>query len=159
VLPRFSPGKALQETLHEALKDGGTTSVPFGGSPPVMQSPEGQEEAGGGLELLTPTEGVDFTSYFQRLQAIVYRNWQAVMPQSVIMGERGKVILQFRIMQNGVVPDAEPIMYMSSHKEALDRAAVGAIRASTPFEPLPHAFTGPYIELRGTFKYNLGHSE
>ena len=31
VLPHFSPGKALQEDLHQALKDGGTSSAQFGG--------------------------------------------------------------------------------------------------------------------------------
>jgi hypothetical protein len=37
----------------------------------------------------------------------------------------------------------------------LDRAAVSAIRSSNPFEPLPSAFSGPYIELRFIFLYNL----
>ncbi len=38
-------------------------------------------------------------------------------------------------------------MMGSSGKEPLDRAAMSSIRASTPFEPLPSAFSGPYIEL------------
>ena len=37
----------------------------------------------------------------------------------------------------------------------LDRAAASSIRASTPFEPLPSAFSGPYIELRFIFLYNI----
>lgn len=32
---------------------------------------------------------------------------------------------------------------------------MAAIRASSPFEPLPPAFNGPYIELRFIFLYNL----
>src|SRR5262249_55691757 len=85
VLPRFSPGKALQENLHEALKDGGTTGTQFSG--PVRPSPNaggggipgggggGQAYTGGSLQLLTPTEGVDFSSYLERMRAIVQRNW------------------------------------------------------------------------------------
>jgi hypothetical protein len=46
-------------------------------------------------------------------------------------------------------------MVGSSGKEPLDRAAVSSIRASTPFEPLPSAFSGPYIELRFIFLYNI----
>ena len=46
-------------------------------------------------------------------------------------------------------------MVGSSGKDPLDRAAVSSIRASTPFEPLPPAFSGPYIELRFIFLYNL----
>jgi TonB family protein len=163
VLPRFSPGKALRDSMHEALKDGGTASAQFGG--PVGPAPQpggggmggggGQGYLGGAVEMLTPTEGVDFTNYIARVLASVKRNWYAVMPESARLGDRGKVILQFRIMRNGVVPDAEPAMVGSSSKEPLDRAAVSSIRASTPFEPLPPAFSGPYIELRFIFLYNI----
>src|SRR5216684_874177 len=65
VLPRFSPGKALQENLHQALKDGGTASADFGGpvGPPGGRGMGGggggggQGYLGGSLEMLTPTEG------------------------------------------------------------------------------------------------------
>jgi len=53
------------------------------------------------------------------------------------------------------VPLAEPELMGSSGKLPLDRAAVSSIRASSPFEPLPPAFSGPYIELRFIFLYNL----
>jgi TonB family protein len=165
VLPRFSPGKALRDSMHEALKDGGTASAQFGG--PVAPAPSpggggiggggggGQGYLGGNVEILTPTEGVDFTNYIARVLASVKRNWYAVMPESARLGDRGKVVLQFRIMRNGAVPDAEPAMVGSSSKEPLDRAAVSSIRASTPFEPLPPAFSGPFIELRFIFLYNM----
>jgi TonB family protein len=165
VLPRFSPGKALQESMRDALKDGGTASAQFGA--PVGPAPSsggggmggggggGHGYLGGAVEMLTPTEGVDFTNYIARVLASVKRNWYSVMPESARLGEQGKVVLQFRIMRNGVVPDAEPAMVGSSTKEPLDRAAVSSIRASTPFEPLPPAFSGPYIELRFIFLYNI----
>jgi TonB family protein len=165
VLPRFSPGKALQQSMRDALKDGGSASAQFGG--PVGPAPSpggggiggggggGQGYLGGAVEMLTPTEGVDFTNYIARVLASVKRNWYAVMPESARLGDRGKVVLQFRIMRDGVVPDAEPAMVGSSSKEPLDRAAVSSIRASTPFEPLPPAFSGPYIELRFIFLYNI----
>jgi TonB family protein len=165
VLPRFSPGKALQQSMHDALKDGGTASAQFGG--PIAPAPSpgggglggggggGQGYLGGNVEMLTPTEGVDFTNYIARVLASVKRNWYAVMPESARLGDRGKVVLQFRIMRNGVVPDAEPAMVGSSSKEPLDRAAISSIRASTPFEPLPPAFSGPFIELRFIFLYNI----
>jgi TonB family protein len=104
---------------------------------------------------LTPTEGVDFTNYINRVLAVVKQNWYAVMPESAQLGDKGKVVLQFRIMRNGVVPEQEPALMGSSGKEPLDRAAMSSIRASTPFEPLPSAFSGPYIELRFIFLYNI----
>jgi hypothetical protein len=109
----------------------------------------------GPIEMLTPTEGVDFNDYLHRVYITVKRNWFSVMPESVQLGDKGVVSLQFRIMKNGVVPDGEPLAVHVSGKEPLDRAAISSIRASTPFEPLPSAFSGPYIELRFTYYYNL----
>jgi hypothetical protein len=37
---------------------------------------------------------------------------------------------------------------------ALDRAAWGGITASNPFPPLPSEFSGSYIRLRFSFRYN-----
>lgn len=160
VLPRFSPGKALHDSMQEALKGGGSETESFGGpTGRPMQGGGGvgadQGYLGGTVEMLTPTEGVDFSTYIARVLASVKRNWYAVMPESARLGDRGVVVLQFRIMQNGVVPEQEPVMMSSSGKEPLDRAAMSSIRASTPFEPLPSAFSGPYIELRFIFLYNM----
>ena len=115
----------------------------------------GQGQAYGAVEMLTPNEGVDFSNYLQRVYVTVKRNWFAVMPESVRLGDKGVVALQFRIMRDGSVPNDEPATLRSSSKEPLDRAAVSSIRASNPFEPLPKAFSGPYIELRFTYYYNL----
>ena len=161
VLPRFSPGKALQESMQEALKGGGTEAATSEG--PIGRGGYGSGGGGGGgrgfggnaVEILTPTEGVDFSTYIARVLASVKRNWYAIMPESAQLGDKGKVVLQFRIMRNGVVPADEPAMIGSSGKEPLDRAASSSIRASTPFEPLPSAFSGPYIELRFIFLYNI----
>ncbi len=158
VLPRFSPGKALQESMQEAMKGGGSESATYEG--PIGSGyggggGGGQGFGGSAVEILTPTEGVDFSTYIARVLASVKRNWYSVMPESARLGDKGKVVLQFRIMRNGVVPEDEPAMVGSSGKEPLDRAASSSIRASTPFEPLPSAFNGPYIELRFIFLYNI----
>lgn len=163
VLPKFSPGKALQESMQEAMRGGGSETATTRGSIGRI-SPGGYGGGGGGggqgfagnaVTILTPTEGVDFTNYINRVLAVVKQNWYAVMPESARLGDQGKVVLQFRILRNGVVPEQEPVMMGSSGKEPLDRAALSSIRASTPFEPLPSAFSGPYIELRFIFLYNI----
>ena len=61
------------------------------------------------MEMLTPTEGVDFSDYLHRVYITVKRNWFSVMPESVQLGDKGVVSLQFQIMKNGVVPDGEPL--------------------------------------------------
>jgi TonB family protein len=161
ILPRFSsPGRMLDQSAQQSRQSGGSGIEAFGGRIPGG-SPQGYGGGGGGgegygaVQMLTPTEGVDFNDYLARVVASVKRNWYSVMPESVYLGEKGKVILRFRIMSNGSVPNAEPQLEGSSGKEPLDRAASSSIRTSSPFEPLPSAFSGPFIELRFIFLYNL----
>src|SRR5437879_4952721 len=161
ILPRFSsPGRMRDQSAQQSRQSGGSGIEAFGGripggSPPGYGGGGGGGEGYGAVQMLTPTEGVDFNDYLARVVASVKRNWYSVMPESVDLGEKGKVILRFRIMSNGTVPNAEPQLEGSSGKEPLDRAASSSIRTSSPFEPLPPAFSGPFIELRFIFLYNL----
>jgi TonB family protein len=159
----MSPGRALEQSLRAAAQQAATPSMGFRDKIPPPQMPGGPGEPGGNgpgylagsVQLLTPTEGVDFTSYIQRLLAIVKRNWYAVMPEAAMLGDKGRVMLRFKILRNGDMPSGEPILELSSGEGPLDRAAMAAITASNPFEPLPRAYTRPYIELRFMFLYNL----
>jgi len=158
LLPKNSLGGSLRDSIRESSRMNAPTAVGGGGQVPSnsgLPGAGGQAQAYGNMEMLTPTEGVDFNEYLHRVYIIVKRNWFSVMPESVRLGDKGVVSLQFRIMKNGIVPDGEPVRLSTSGKEPLDRAAVSSIRASSPFEPLPPAFSGPYIELRFTYFYNL----
>jgi outer membrane biosynthesis protein TonB len=156
LLPKSSLGSSLRDSIRDSEKmsaptyNGGGQQLPGGQS-----SGSGHGPGLGPIEMLTPTQGVDFNDYLRRVYIIVRQNWFAVMPESVRLGDKGVVSLQFRIMRNGVVPDGEPVRISGSGKEPLDRAAISSIRSSTPFEPLPSAFSGPYIELRFTYFYNI----
>jgi hypothetical protein len=160
VLPKLSPGRAIEDSLHGDGKPLASRPVVSGGPIPGgggrgSQGGGGRGTAYGAMELLTPTEGVDFSNYLARVYASVKQNWYAIMQSSVFLGDKGVVVLQFRIMRDGSVPAGEPALLRTSSKDPLDRAALSSIRASNPFEPLPPAFSGPYIELRFTYLYNL----
>ena len=157
LLPKNSPGRAIQDSMRDAAKMNAPRPIGGDGPIPTRGAPGGggRGSVGAGIEMLTPTEGVDFNDYLARVYQSVKRNWFAVMPASVELGDKGVVSLQFRIMKNGGVPDGEPVKVFGSGKEPLDRAAISSIRTSNPFEPLPPAFGGPYIELRFTYYYNL----
>jgi hypothetical protein len=153
ILPKAG---SIQDSLREAAKMNAPQAIGGGGRLP-QGSPGGggHGPAMGPVEILTPTEGVDFSSYLQRVYESVRQNWYAVMPVSVQLGDQGIVSLQFKIMKDGSVPTGDPRRVFGSGKEPLDRAAVSSIRSSNPFEPLPSAFSGPYIELRFTYYYNI----
>jgi outer membrane biosynthesis protein TonB len=160
ILPKnISPGRSIEDSLRSSAsaKANAPQAMGGGGQLPGSGVPRsgGQGTAYGNLEMLTPTEGVDFRDYLHRVYITVKRNWFAVMPESVNLGEKGVVSLQFKIMRDGSVPGDEPAVLYTSQKEPLDRAAVSSIRSSNPFESLPPAFKGPYIELRFTYYYNL----
>ena len=163
ILPQFGSPSRMRDQAAEQSRQSNSSGVEgFGGRLPGSASPGyggggggGSGEVYGGVQMLTPDQGVNFNDYLARVVASVKRNWYAVMPESVYLGEKGKVVLRFRITTNGSVPEAEPLLEGSSGKEPLDRAAFSSIRASSPFEPLPTAFSGPFIELRFIFLYNL----
>jgi TonB family protein len=165
ILPKNSGSRSIQDAVRESARNpaaGGRAGAVIGPMPHKGSQGGGMSgnsgpagTYGNGWQILTPTEGVNFSDYMDRVIAAVRRNWDAVMPESAMLGDRGRVALQFRIMKDGTVPAGEPVRLIGSGKEPLDRAAVSAIRSSNPFEPLPPAFSGPYIELRFYFLYNL----
>jgi len=107
-----------------------------------------------GLEMLTDAEGVDFDTYLRTVYISVRQNWYSVMPPSVETGQQGVNSVEFRVMQNGNIP--EDFLKLTDHsgKEDLDRASLTAIRALEPFGHLPEKFSQPFILLRITFYYN-----
>jgi TonB family protein len=154
-LPQSSPGRALQSQLQDAIRKGGGGTYSSGGiGPGGGGGGRGGPSVGNNVTILTPTEGVDFNSYINRLLALVKRNWYAVMPESAYMGDKGVVAITFHINRDGTVPAPDPTLERTSGKQPLDAAAMSSIRTSSPFEPLPQEFKGPYIELRFIYFYN-----
>jgi len=165
-LPKTS-SNPLRDTLRDMSRQSSSGGTSGAFSAPTPRVPTGgggrlgggdsQGNAGmsGAYQILTPTEGVDFSDYMARVLARVRLNWYAVMPESAQLGDRGRVVLEFSIRRDGSVPNDDPQRLMSSGKEPLDRAAVSSIRSSNPFDHLPPAFSGPEIRLRFIFLYNL----
>jgi TonB C terminal len=151
-LPSSSPGKTLNDQINSAGQ-GARTAPPIYSGPPSSGGRGGG--VGNGVDILSDTQGVDFSAYIRRLLATLQRNWEAVMPTSVQMGERGIVYTTFQINPDGSVSAPDPTLERTSGKEPLDNAAMAAIHASNPFEPLPSQFHGPYLKLRIVFLYNI----
>lgn len=118
--------------------------------PDVAVPPPGSSSHG--MQLLTPTEGVNFSSYMQIVRNRVNKNWTASLPEAFYKGEKGQAVIQFDINREGSI--AHILLETSSGNDSLDQAAMNAIRDSDPQAPLPAAFKGPSIRLRCTFLYN-----
>jgi outer membrane biosynthesis protein TonB len=152
-LPKSTPGKAIEDQMQSAAHEGRQGPVFDGGGPPVG----GGRGVGmqPGVTILSDTQGVDFSDYINRLLAALKRNWEYVMPESARMGDRGVVYTTFSINPDGSVSAPDPLLVRTSGKEPLDNAAMAAIHASNPFEPLPRQFHGPYLKLQIAFLYNV----
>jgi TonB family protein len=139
-IPDVSPNSALRNP---------------GGGTPRLPSPAQGPETEHSLQLpqlLTDTQGIDFAPYLRLILQTVRRNWQAVMPESVRLGRRGKVSIVFSISRDGLV---DKLVYNEqSGVDAFDKAAVAGISASNPFPPLPSAFKGDKIIVQFNFAYN-----
>ncbi|MBZ5503571.1 MAG: TonB C-terminal domain-containing protein [Acidobacteriia bacterium] len=152
-LPQASPGRAIQSQIDDAIRRGASHGgiSPGGPARPGVGGPGLNQ----GWQILSDTQGVNFDSYIQRLLTTLKRNWYAIMPESALMGDRGMVFTTFQINPDGSVPAPDPQLERTSGKEPLDNAAMSAIHASNPFEPLPKQFHGPYLKLRIVFLYNI----
>ena len=107
------------------------------------------------IEIRTDTEGVDFNPYLRELYFSVKKRWFANMPPSVEKGQQGRNTVEFRVLQDGSVPNDSVKMVFSSEKSDLDSASLQGLREAAPFNQLPGAFSKPFIVLRFTFYYNL----
>jgi hypothetical protein len=120
-----------------------------------QQAPPPQPKIlGMGVEILSDTEGVDFTPYIRKLLATLERKAEAVMPEPARMGETGILYTTVQINPNGSLGTSDPVLERKSGKKDLDDDAIAATRASSPFDPLPSQFHGPYLKLRLVFMYN-----
>jgi TonB family protein len=107
------------------------------------------------LEILSDTQGVDFSSYLERVKHAIRMNWYNLIPEAARspLRRKGVVVVQFAIQQDGRVAGMR--LMQQSGDISLDRAAWGGITASNPFPQLPTEFHGNYIALRCSFLYNM----
>ena len=94
------------------------------------------------------TYGVDFGPWIRQFVAEVYSNW--FIPQAAYLA-REQVVLQFNIYKNGRIADISVVRPAAIG--ALTRAAVNAISASSPLDPLPPEYPVDPAVFTVTFYY------
>ena len=111
--------------------------------------------ANSGVDILSDTEGVDFSPYVKDVVQATYKVWIPIIPESARppLDKQGRVGIRFKIYPDGSVH--EMILEFPSGDVKLDRAAWGGITGASPYPPLPKEFRGPFLELRLGFYYNL----
>jgi TonB family protein len=156
-MPRSSVAEAIQDAARGGGFGGRIAVGDAGASDPFVYGGIRQSPApgvpGANVELKSDPMGVDFRPYLTQVLAAVRRNWTAVMPESVRLGLRGHVSIQFAIGKTGAV--LKLVYAEQSGSRPLDEAAVAGISASNPFPPLPTEFKGERIVVQLNFAYNM----
>jgi len=117
--------------------------------------PPGGGSAGplrGGAQILSDTQGVDFSAYMRKFRADVMRNWMPPPETQEPLFKRGIVGIIITILPDGQIGGMA--LETPSGDIALDKAAWAAITSEGQFPPLPRQFHGPNLIIRGTFFYN-----
>jgi TonB family protein len=155
--PNFAMGSAnpadqLRDDMQRAMQNRGQSSygsqAPSGGLSMHPGAGTGQPD------ILSDTQGVDFSSWLARWHYVTQRTWDPLIPDEVNppILKSGVVAVRFKVLPNGQVVDMQ--LDGRSGDTALDRAAWGAITGSS-YPALPREFHGPYLELRAYFLYNM----
>jgi TonB family protein len=147
-----NPADQLREDMQKSLQNHSPQSYGNQGSNGLPGHPGADT---GGIQVLSDTQGVDFSSWLARWHYITEQTWNPLIPDEVNppILKSGVVAIRFTVLPNGQVMDHSMHLDGSSGDTALDRAAWGAIQGSS-YPPLPRDFHGPYFELRAYFLYN-----
>jgi TonB family protein len=145
-----NPADQLRQDMQHAMRGQGQG---YGNQPSGGGGLARHPGAGSGFEVLSDTQGVDFSSWLARWHYITQMTWDPLIPDEVNppILKSGIVAVRFKVLPNGQVTDMQ--LDGRSGDTGLDRAAWGAITGSS-YPPLPHEFHGPYLELRAYFLYN-----
>jgi len=148
-------GSAIEQAARAAAESRGRSGGGVAGGDYGLSQGQNGAKANNAVEIVSDTMGYDFWPYLTRIHQVVEKNWFDIMPPSVYppISKAGKVQIEFVILKNGQVQGL--VIHTPSGDVALDRAAYGSIKASTPFPPLPKEFPGQILGLRFTYFYNL----
>lgn len=145
-----NPADQLRDAMKGAARNPGSYgSLP---RPPSLNHPDANL---GGAQILSDTQGVDFSAYIRQTIIETERTWAPLIPDSVLppLNRSGTVQIRFKILPNGRVMEGSMFLEGRSGDTAIDRSAWGAITGSN-YPNLPREFHGPYLELRYLFLCN-----
>ncbi len=107
-----------------------------------------------GAEVLSDTQGVDFSPYIKNVLQTIRQRWVPLIPAEARppANAKGATLIRFTIGQDGTLRSMH--LDGSTHDDAINRSAWGAITGVAKYPPLPASFTGPGLELRIKFTVN-----
>lgn len=158
---RRSPGDSIQSALRESAKESAREPEK---STPLEKETEKVDHYG--VDVLSPTGGVDVSPYLQTVMGNIRRNWYRHIPASARGPEhyspwkkpklkQGNVRIEFTIVRDGSISELH--LSERSGDPEFDDAALSGISESAPFPKLPEKLKADKLKLRCQFLYNPSH--
>lgn len=154
--PNFNTPATASDAMRNAIRDaarnrGGATGMEGRGS--GTYAPNGAT-AGGGVEVLSDTQGVDFSQYVAQMYRDLLRNWLPLLPEETAppLSKKGDTYIVLTILPDGTIGDMK--LENSSRDVAIDKAAWNSMLAEGKFPPLPSHFHGPSFITRWHYVVN-----
>jgi len=92
----------------------------------------------------------NYISYLSSIKRDIELVWE-YPPPALRQGVQGKLIVEFRIKQNGTLMGAQ--LVHSSGYSILDEEAIRAIQAAAPFHAIPHWIGKERLAISASFEY------
>jgi outer membrane biosynthesis protein TonB len=152
--PNFSTPNNASDSMRDLLRNSPHARMGSGTNSRIEGPTRGGAMAGGGAQILSDTQGVDFSKWLQHMQNDVMRNWEPLLPEEIQppLSKRGETYIVITILPDGKIGDMH--LEDSTHDVAIDRSAWGALVSEGQYEALPREFHGPNLVIRCHFVVN-----
>ena len=118
--------------------------------PPVTWSPSGERRSSKERAVRLDTREPRYVSYFTSIKRAIELVWD--YPELALRhGLQGKLLLEFTILGNGNLEGTRLIR--SSGFSVLDQEALRAVRAASPFHPIPPWIDKTRLDVTASFEY------
>jgi hypothetical protein len=94
-------------------------------------------------------------AYARKVYALVRKSWLRHMPRDVKEGQKGLVVLRFKIQSDGTLREDDIRVEREFASEILLEKSLSALRQSAPFPAFPAGLTKQEIILTYTFEFSL----
>ena len=112
-----------------------------------MYSPRGAE-GDGSVQVLSDTQGVDFSAYLRRMHDDLLRNWLPLLPEETAppISKKGETYIVLTLLPDGTIDNIK--LDGSTGDRPIDKSAWGSILSEGKFPPMPAQFHGPNLVMR-----------
>jgi hypothetical protein len=150
--PNISSRRTATDALNDAIRDSarGPGHDDNRNEVPTAKG----ANAAGGVDVLSDTQGVDFTPWLERMHGEILHNWLPLLPSETEppLMKRGETFIIVTILPDGTVGDMK--LDGSTHDQEIDKAAWDSILSEGQFQALPKEFHGPNLILRFHYVVN-----